>query len=469
MTNAIVIGGGPVGLATAMLLADVGVAATVLERDPAPLPDDAESAWSAWVRRSVSQFHQAHYLQPLGYQLLCDHLPSVAEELRAAGAVPQSHLDTFGSMVPGLRREPGDERFDTITTARRPVIELAFARAAESAADVVVRRGAVVDGLVTGPSAVEGVPHITGVHLDTGETLTADLVVDASGRRTAVPRLLTDVGAREPESVSVEAGFTYNSRYYRGEHPEYRADMLTPLGSMSLLTMIGDHDTWAVTLYHAPGDKPLRAVRDPEVFERVVQAHPLHAHWVEGEPITDVDSMVSTANAHREYVIDGVPVATGLVPIGDSWGYTNPSIGRGISMGLVHAVDAVSAMRDTLDDPVATNAAWQVATAGRPTAFHDATVAYDLQRGPAVEAERLGQPAPEPQDPAAQISAALDSARHYDPDCFRTWAEIATLQSDPLEVLGRPGVMDRVLEVASGHDPYQAPHPSREELEALVA
>ncbi|MGH8978987.1 MAG: FAD-dependent oxidoreductase, partial [Acidimicrobiia bacterium] len=207
---------------------------------------------------------------------------------------------------------------------------------------------------------------------------------------------------------------------------------------------------------------------DPEVFDRVVRAHPLHAHWIDGEPITDVASMVSTANTQRSYAIDGLPVATGIVPVGDAWGYTNPSIGRGVSLGVMHAVDVVSAMVDDLDDPAAAHAAWQKATALRAEGFHEATVAFDVVRGPEVEAERHGRPVPVSEDPVAQITKALDSARHYDADVFRAWADIATLQADPLEVLGRPGVMDRVLDVAGNAEPYQAPCPDRTELEALV-
>ena len=80
-----------------------------------------------WDRRSVAQFRQVHYLQPLGYSLLCAHLPAVIDQLRSAGAIMQNHVDVFGSMVPDLERQPGDERYDTLTTVRRPVIELAFA------------------------------------------------------------------------------------------------------------------------------------------------------------------------------------------------------------------------------------------------------------------------------------------------------------------------------------------------------
>ena len=469
MTDAIVIGAGPTGLATAMLMASAGVAVTVLERDPAGLPSDAENAWDTWDRRSVAQFRQIHYLQPAGYQLLCRHLPAVVDELRALGAIVQNHIDVFGSMVPGLVQEPGDERFDTLTTVRRPVMELAFARAAAGTANVEVRRGAVVSALVTGESAITGVPHVVGVRLETGDTLRGDVVIDASGRRTAIPRHLVDIGAREPEETGIDVGFTYNTRYYRGEHPAYRADMLSSLRSISMLTFRGDRDTWGVTLYHAPDDKAMRAVRNADVFERVVRAHPLHAHWMDGDPITDVASMVSTANTRRSYVIDGVPVATGIVPVGDAWGFTNPSIGRGITLGVMHAVDTVPAVVEHLDDPVAAHQAWQTATDARAVPFHEATIAFDVTRGPEVEAERHGLPVPVSDDPAAQIGKALDSARHYDADVFRAWAEVGTLQAQPLDVIGRPGVLDRILEVASTNEPYQAPGPTRQELEALVA
>ena len=45
--------------------------------------------------------------------------------------------------------------------------------------------------------------------------------------------------------------------------------------------------------------------------------------------------------------MEGRPVATGLVAVGDSWACTNPSIGRGASIGLLHAVALRDVLRET--------------------------------------------------------------------------------------------------------------------------
>ena len=55
-------------------------------------------------------------------------------------------------------------------------------------------------------------------------------------------------------------------------------------------------------------------------------------------------TMAKIEDRIRSLVVDGRPVATGVLTVGDSWACTNPSVGRGISIGMLHAV----ALRDTL-------------------------------------------------------------------------------------------------------------------------
>ena len=36
----------------------------------------------------------------------------------------------------------------------------------------------------------------------------------------------------------------------------------------------------------------------------------------------------------RNYIVDGVPVVTGVIAVGDAWACTNPSVGRGATIEL---------------------------------------------------------------------------------------------------------------------------------------
>ena len=469
MAKAVVIGAGPTGLSLAMLLAQRGIDVVVLDRDPEP-PATADEAWDSWERRSVTQFRQVHFLQPRGRAILEEHLPAVAEGMRAAGAVTYNMIQGFAELLPG---GPGDldySAFRTITTCRRPVLEHAFHSAAGATPLVEVRHGVTVAGLVAGPSVIEGVPHVVGVTTDAGDTITADVVLDASGRRTRVGELIAELGAPAPAEAAEELGFVYNTQFYRGDAlPELRGDLLGAAGSFSVLTMPGDHGHWSVTLYHSPQDKAMRRVRDPEVFDRVVRSLPLQAHWADGERVGDVATMASTANTRRTFVVDGVPVATGVLPVGDAWGFTNPSLGRGITLGLVHALDVADVVAAHLDDPSAMATEWERATAANAARWHDATVQYDRVRGPEVEAYRQGLPDPhDPNDMAVAGFRAFDSARHYDPQVLQWYGEQATCFTLADDLVAREGVFERVLDVALSNEPYVMPAPDRATLETLL-
>ena len=74
-----------------------------------------------------------------------------------------------------------------------------------------------------GTSGGDGIPHVAGVELESGEAIDADLVVDATGRSSRVKERLGEIGARSPVDVQLDNSSIYYTRYYRsrsGELPE---------------------------------------------------------------------------------------------------------------------------------------------------------------------------------------------------------------------------------------------------------
>ncbi len=470
MADIVILGGGPTGLATAILLARKGLDTVVLDRDEAP-PDDPEEAWESWQRRSVGQFRLVHYVQPAGRILIEEHLPTVFAEMEGVGAIRFNPAEAQARHLPdGAGKNLDLDRFETMTTCRRPLIEYAYASAAKATPGVDVRHRCPAAGLVTGSEVMPGVPHVTGVRTESGETIDAKVVVDAAGRRSPLSGMIQAAGGRQPSEHGFEAGFVYNTQYYRGASlPEPLDDLLSAIGSISVLTLPGDHGWWSVTLYHSPKDKLMRNVRDPKIFERVVRALPNHAHWADGTPQGDSFSMASTANTTREFVVDGIPCATGLVPVGDAWGFTNPSIGRGITLGLMHAVDIAPAIAEHVEDPRRLAAEWKRRTDARAAKWHASTVDFDRIRAPEVEAHLQGSPDPfDPSDPTVAGPRAFASASHYDPEVLQSFFEVVGCLSLPDEVIARPGVFERVLDVAGSTPPYTSPGPTRPELEELL-
>jgi hypothetical protein len=58
-------------------------------------------------------------------------------------------------------------------------------------------------------------------------------------------------------------------------------------------------------------------------------------------------------------------MATGIVSVGDSWACTNPSLGAGITMDLMHAVGTVDVVGQHLDNPLVLALAYDSTTEAR--------------------------------------------------------------------------------------------------------
>jgi flavin-dependent dehydrogenase len=446
-----------------MMLARDGLDVTVLEADPEepPTPFDA---WSSWSRKGVSQFHQPHNLFGR-FRHICDReLPGLTEKLLAAGCVWVDPLDPLPPEIEDRAPRPHDDRLRFVT-GRRPVFESVFAAAAAEEPRVSIRRGVRVAGLVSGPEVIRGTPHVAGVRAGDGEEIRGDLVIDAMGRRSPSAKWLVEVGANDPYVESEDCGFIYYTRYFTGPtRPTRMAGPLTPYASFSLLTLEGDNDTWSVTVFTMSGDPPLKLLRHADRFDRVVRACPLNAHWLDGVPITEVLPMGGVLDRYRRFVVEGRPVITGYAAVGDAWACTNPSAGRGISVGMIHAQLLRDAVREHLDDPAVFAQAWDGYTEERVQPFYRNQIAADRARLDEMSAIRLGVERPPQDGPMARLAVAAGS----DADVFRGLIETVQCFVLPEDVLQRPGMTER-LERHARRQPAPAPGPDREQLLRLLA
>lgn len=473
MGSVIIVGGGPIGLASAMLLARDGHDVTVLEKDPQGTPGSALDAWGDWDRVGVAQFRQIHAMHARFRHLLDAELPAVRDEIIALGGRRASIMSGLLYQLEDRSPRPGDEKFETLT-ARRPVIEAAFARVAENTPGVKIVRGASVAGPIEGKQIVDGIPHVVGVRTKDGQEYFADLVIDAMGRKSVFDEWVVGLGGRAPLEEKVETGFAYYTRHYQcrdGFEPELRRAPFTVLSSFLTVNLPTDNETWAVAIVCMAGDKPMKALRQNDVWERVVRSVPHLTHWIDGEPLDDVRPMAGAMDRYRRFVIDGSPVVTGLIAVGDAWACTNPTAGRGMSIGLSHAIALRDAAREHFEDPLMLATAFDAVTEEKFTPWYRQQVDRDRGRVADVTAAIEGREPPKPDlsNPIVAIQRAFVIAAAYDPEVARAFAEMLSVLALPQEIMMRPGMIDKVMAAAEGREPPETEGPDREQLLKILA
>ncbi len=206
-SRAIVLGAGMAGLAAARALAAHVAHVTVVERDHLPA--------GPAQRPGVPQARHLHALLPGGERALEQLFPSFADGLLAAGA---QRLDVPGD-VAWLNPMGWMPRFarHQMLSASRDLIEWYTRSRLGDVPNVEILDGVKIVGLT--PTA-DG-RGVGGVRLgrlgtyDETSVLRADLVVDATGRRSQAADWLEQLGYGRPEETRIDAGVAYASRTYR--------------------------------------------------------------------------------------------------------------------------------------------------------------------------------------------------------------------------------------------------------------
>jgi hypothetical protein len=180
--------------------------------------------------------------------------------------------------------------------------------------------------------------------------------------------------------------------------------------------------------------------------------------------------MGGIVDRYRRFVVEGSPVVTGFVAVADAWACTNPSAGRGLTLGLMHG----AVLRDVLrhaDDPRNLVEEFDRRTEAGVAPWYHAQIAVDRTRFAEMEALRQGQEPPRPGDALAAGILSLLRAMGVDRELFRAALEYIGTLTPVQDILRRPDIADRIRaagEAIASAAPRPIPGPSRTQLLEIV-
>lgn len=319
----------------ARALADCADRVVVVERDV--LPAGPES------RKGLPQARHAHMLWSGGAQALERLLPGVTGLLRDAGArrSPVTTDVVALSSQGWFRRWPESHH---VILAGRDLLDATIRAQVLADGRIEVLGGTEVLGLAGSSGTVTGVR----VRERDGRerTIEAGLVVDATGRGSAAPRWLTELGLPAPQRREVDSGLAYASRLYLA--PEQARDGFPVInvqpdphaggpGRAGFLLPI-EHGRWIVTVNGTRGGEPSPANDDFLRFASEELRHPLIGDLLrQAQPLSDVAFTRATVN--RRHFYERMPAwPENFIVLGDAVAAYNPIYGHGLSVAAQSAL-----------------------------------------------------------------------------------------------------------------------------------
>ncbi len=463
LTEILISGGGFAGLAASLFLARRGHSVTVVERDGPPTGTDADDDALHWTRPGAPQSHQSHLLLGKARRVLAEEAPDVIDEFISRG-IRQAPV------ILGAGRLDGEY----FLMSRRLVAEATMRRIVEREPGVRFISGDAVVALEFNSSG--DIPIATGVRLSSGTVLTAQLIVDAGGRRSALPSWLAEIGSRPPIDQTQECGFFYTTRYYRVRPgctaPTTRVPAAFALDYATVLVFGADNGTFSITATLSTHDPLRSSLRDPDCHTKFLNAVPTTAPWMAvGEPISDISTMSRIENRRRSLVDSDGPIVGGLIALGDAALHTNPTLGRGISLAFWHAQHLAEVAGTATDDPVRFVQNFHDWTTENLGVWFDTQVAVDVASLARLDAGLRGERLPPSTDPTIRFQTAAFVCAEHDSVVGNALASVVHLLKQPIDALRDPAVVDRVQQFLSTNpDLERKPDvPSRREFEKLVA
>src|SRR6185437_5918621 len=323
------------GLLTARVLSDRYRQVVIVERDPVVGVGDA--------RRGVPQGRHAHALLARGQRILEELFPGLQQELTDSGIYSCDLAGNLRWYFNGAPLRQMDSGLLSVS-ATRPQLEDHVRRRVTGLPNVRLRDHTVVNGLESadGGSRIVGV-RITGVAEDAEpELVTADLIVDATGRGSRTPAWLAELGYQRPSEDKVKIDLAYTTRLFKLGSDPYGEDLsinsvARPDNPRGAFFARLDEEVAMLSLTGLLGDHPPRDDDGFLEFTKSLDAGEIYETVKGSVPLGDAVTFHVPASVRRRYdKLSRFP--DGFLVIGDGVCAFNPVYGQGMTVAAMEAV-----------------------------------------------------------------------------------------------------------------------------------
>jgi 2-polyprenyl-6-methoxyphenol hydroxylase-like FAD-dependent oxidoreductase len=433
--HAIVIGASMAGLLATRVLSDHFKTVTLVERDL--LPEVAEQ------RRGVPQGRHTHGLLASGRQVLDDLFPGFSREAMEKGGLPGDIVRDCRWFFQGDYLARATSGLDGLLVSR-PFLEQLVRSRVRALRNVTIRQHWQVEGLTTTAAAEPGELCITGIKI-AGCELSADLVVDASGRGSRAPQWLAAMGYGPPAEERVSIDLRYTTRLFRRVPSQLHGDFgviipPTPTGKRGGVMLAQEGHRWTATLIGHFGNQAPEDLAGFVEYARTIPHSAIYDVVRRAQPIGDASTARFPASLRRRYErLRRFP--ENYLVMGDSVCSFNPIYGQGMSVAALEAMALNAVMHER---PSTALRAGDLRRQFFSRIAKIADIPWSIAVGNDLRMAEATGPRGVAVDAINWYMARLHRAAQHDPALSIAFHRVANLLDPPQRVF-RPGIALRVM------------------------